>query len=205
MMPTPKSHRFHSILCVVDPSDRSETALRYARALAASSGGNVVESDVSALTRTTPRPRADVVVVGAKTGRDAISTAASVLRRFGRPVLVIPPRCRAPRRVWPGPAIVVAVGDDEHRHAEIAAAARMAEHFGAWLSVLSNSERSSRHGRPSLIIYPLPCADVRRLRKGSPADRFIGESAAPVLIIRTPRSKRLGAGGPARPPASRAA
>ena len=259
MMPVPKSHRFRSIVCAVDLSRHSAVALRYASALASSSGGtvtalfavdpllsaagaaaydsNVVERqalrDVQRFVRATLGPvvgpgvrcavatgparrvvvrearrlRGDVVVIGTNARRGARklffgSTAESVLRHSRGAVLVIPPHCPAPRHAWPGSSIAAAVGRDRHRRAEIGAAARMAEHFGAWLSIVPVSPPEQRPSdRASLIIYPLPRGGpVRTFQQGSAAYRFICEASAPVLVIRTPR-----AGGHMRSPARRAA
>ena len=222
MMPTPKTHRFQSILCVLDLSRASATALSYARAMAASSGAmltallapgalrsakGTADAEAGVIMRAARRLRADVVIMSttAHDGRDPSfdSTTASVLRRYGGAVLVVPPHSRTPRGAWPGPSVAAAVSDDDrHRHAQIAAAARMAEHFGAWLStvpVIPGDRR--RRDRASLIIFALPRAGRARTRQqGSAAQRFICKAISPVLVVRTP-----GASGRKRPPARRAA
>lgn len=259
MMPVAKSHRFRSIVCAVDMSRHSATALRYACALAASSGGTVTalfavdpllsaaaaaayDSDLverealrdvqrfvratlgpivapgvrcavatgpprSVVIREARRLRADVVVIGSNARRGARklffgSTAESVLRRHCGAVLVIPPRCRPPHETWPGSSIVAAVGRDAHRRAEIGAAARMAEHFGAWLSIVPvEGDDRPRPEHATLIIYPLPRASrLRTFQQGGAAYRFICASRTPVLVIRTAR-----AGGRVKPWLGRAA
>lgn len=258
-MPVSKSHRFHSIVCAVDLSRQSATALRYACALAASSGGkvtalfavdpllsaaaaaayatNLVERearrDVQRFVRATLGPavasnvqcevatgparivvlressrlRADVIVIGtnARSGARKLffgSTAESVLRRSRGAVLVIPPRCRPPHEAWPGSSIVAAVGRDRHRRAEIGAAARMAEHFGAWLSIVPlATPNAPGPDRATLVIYPLPRAGrLQTFHQGSAAYRFICASRSPVLVMRTARL-----GGHVSPAARRAA
>jgi nucleotide-binding universal stress UspA family protein len=257
MMPAPKSHRFRSIVCAVDMSRHSATALRYASALAASSGGTVaalfavdpllsaaaaydskiVERDAlrelerfvrstlgplvapsvrcvvatgparTVVIREARRLRSDVVVIGTNARRGARklffgSTAESVLRHSRGAVLVIPPGCRAPHDTWPGSSIVAAVGQDRHRRAEIGAAARMAEHFGAWLSIVPvTSAGAPRPDRATLIIYPLPRQGrLRTFQQGGAAYRFICASRSPVLVIRTARAGRR-----VTPPVGRAA
>jgi nucleotide-binding universal stress UspA family protein len=140
------------------------------------------------------RLHADIVVIGTSGRRRATklffgSTTEAVLRRFRGAVLVVPPHCRAPRGGWPGTSIVAAIGEDRHRRAEIGAAARMAEHFGAWLSIVpADLASATRPGRAGLIIYPLPRAGrLRTFQQGSSAYRFICGSRAPVLVIRAAR------------------
>jgi len=259
MLPLPKSHRFRSIVCAIDFSRPSAAALRYACAMAASSGGTVtalfvvdpllsaagaaaydskvverealrdlqrfvratlgssVAPGVQCAVATGParkavisearRLRADVVVIGTNGRRGAPklffgSTAESVLRHFHGAVLVIPPRCRAPRQAWPGSTIVAAVGRDRHRRAEIGAAARVAEHFGAWLAIVPvDAGDGPKPDSATLVIYPLPRAGrLATFRQGGAAYRFICASRSPVLVIRA-----AGAGGRVRPPARRAA
>ena len=149
----------------------------------------------------------EVVVIGTNARRGARklffgSTTESVLRHWRGPVLVIPPGCHVPRHAWPGSSIVAAVGLDRHRRAEIGAAARMAEHFGAWLSIVPVTPAESRRpDRAALIIYPLPRAGrLRTFQQGGVAYRFICASRAPVLVIRTAR-----AGGRVKRPVGRAA
>ena len=259
MMPAPKTHRFRSIVCAIDLSRHAATALRYACALASSSGGTVTAvfavepllsaaaaaaydsklverealRDVQRFVRATLGPvaapgvrcavatgparavvirearrlRADVVVIGTNARRGARklffgSTTESVLRHHRGAVLVIPPQCRAPHQMWPGSSIVAAVGRDRHRRAEIGAAARMAEHFGAWLSIVPvGAGETPRPERATLIIYPLARAGrLGTFQQGGAAYRFICAARSPVLVIRTAR-----AGGHATPPLGRAA
>lgn len=122
------------------------------------------------------------------------STTEAVLRRFSGAVLVVPPRARAPRGPWPGGSVVAAISDDLYRRAEINAAARMAEHFGAWLSIVpvSVNRAGSAADRAQMIIYPLPRAGrIRMFRQGGAAYHFICGARSPVLVIRTaPRRAR---------------
>lgn len=139
---------------------------------------------------------ADVVVLGtnARHGAGKLffgSTTEAVLRRFRGPVLVVPPHARQPRRAWPCGSIVAAVSDAVYRRAEIAAAARMAEAFGAWLSIVPVAPvaAGSAAARAEMIIYALPRANrLRMFRQGSAAYQFICGARAPVLVIRTGRT-----------------
>jgi nucleotide-binding universal stress UspA family protein len=141
------------------------------------------------------RLRADVIVLGTNARRGAPklffgSTTQAVLRRFDRAVLVIPPRCHAPLPGWPAGAIAAAVGTDLYRRAAIASAARMAEAFGAWLSVVpvTAAPRGSAAKRAGLILYPLPRAGrARMFRQGGAAYAFICASRVPVMVMRSGR------------------
>jgi K+-sensing histidine kinase KdpD len=139
------------------------------------------------------RARPGIIVMGTH-GRRGFrklffgSTTEAVLRRFRGPVLAIPPRCREPRRAWPGGYIVAAVEDSAHRRALLSAAARMAEAFGAWLAVAPVVADSARAGRrdAQMVILPLPqAAHLRMLRQGGSAYRFVCGARRPVLVMRT--------------------
>jgi nucleotide-binding universal stress UspA family protein len=142
------------------------------------------------------RLRADLVVLGTH-GRHGArrvllgSTTLAVLRRFRGAVLVVPPHCPEPRQGWPAGSIVAAVKDGSHRRTEVAAAARTAESFGAWLSLMpATTEGQVPATRPNMIIYPLPRAGwLRMFRQGSDAYRFICATRPPVLIIRAGRRR----------------
>jgi len=155
----------------------------------------VVGSPGRAIVREARRLRADVVVLGTNARRGAPkllfgSTALSVLRHVDSAVLVVPPRCRAPLPGWPAGSIVAAIEDGIYRHVELASAARMAEVFGAWLSVIPAlpGARATAERRAGLVLYPQPRAGfTRRFRQGSAAYAFICASRVPVLVIRTGR------------------
>jgi nucleotide-binding universal stress UspA family protein len=235
------TRRFRSILCAVDFSAQSAKALRYAAAVAGTSGGRVtaiyaVDPLLSAaaavacdgglettahadlvrfVTRTVPgdaaatircvvqvgrpgavvlayaqRARASLVVMGTHGHRGAAklfvgSTTEAVLRRFRGPVLVIPPRCDGPQAAWPGGSIVAAIDAGPHRRALLSAAARMAEAFGAWLSVAPAAAATATRRATRMILLPLPSrARLRMLRQGSAAYRFVCAARSPVLVLR---------------------
>jgi nucleotide-binding universal stress UspA family protein len=138
------------------------------------------------------RTRPGIIVMGTHGRRGAAklffgSTTEAVLRRFGGPVLAIPPHCREPRPSWPAGAIVVAMEDGPHRRAMLSAAARMAEVFGAWLSLASVTARAglmARHDVQIIILPVPPAARLRMLRQGSAAYRFVCAARNPVLVLR---------------------
>ena len=151
--------------------------------------------------------RADLIVLGTHGRRGAKrlllgSTTVAVLRRFRGTVLVVPPRGRSPRRGWPAGSIVAAVGDSPYRRAEVAAAARTAEAFGAWLSLAPIvTEGHACSARANMVIYPLRRAGwLRMFKQGSDAYRFICGMRAPVLVVRVGRKRAA-----ARPAAARRA
>lgn len=142
------------------------------------------------------RTRSSVIVMGTH-GRRGVakvffgSTTEAVLRRFRRPVLAIPAGCREPRPLWPGRSIVAAVGEGPHHRASLSAAARVAEGFGAWLSLAPATPATARRRGIGMIILPLPsAARLRMLRQGSAAYRFICGARSPVLVLRA--GKRIG-------------
>jgi hypothetical protein len=113
------------------------------------------------------------------------STTEAVLRRFRGPVLAVPPHCRGPQAAWPGGSIVAAVDDGPHRRASLFAAARMADAFGAWLSVAPAVPATATRRATRMIILPLPSrARLRMLRQGSAAYRFVCAARSPVLVLR---------------------
>jgi nucleotide-binding universal stress UspA family protein len=137
------------------------------------------------------RTRSSVIVMGTHGRRGAAkvffgSTTEAVLRRFRGPVLAIPAGCREPRPGWPGDSIVAAVGEGPHHRASLSAAARVAEAFGAWLSLAPATPATARRRGTGMIILPLPPASrLRMLRQGSAAYRFICGARTPVLVLRT--------------------
>jgi len=145
------------------------------------------------------RLHADVVVLGTH-GRRGVqkflfgSTAQAVLRRCPARVLVVPPRAPRPRPGWPGGSIVAAIEAGHQRPAEITAAARIGEVFGAWLSVVPvTTVFAARAVHPMMILYPLPVAGrVRMFRQASDAYDFVGRAPVPVLIVRTGRKGGVG-------------
>lgn len=136
------------------------------------------------------RTRSSVIVMGTHGRRGAAkvffgSTTEAVLRRSRGPVLAIPPGCREPRPQWPGGSIVAAVNEGPHHRASISAAARVAEAFGAWLSLAPATPATARRRGTGLIILPLsPAARLRMFRQGSAAYRFICGARSPVLVLR---------------------
>ena len=149
------------------------------------------------------RLRADLVVLGTHGRRGARrmlfgSTTLAVLRRFRGAVLVVPPQCRGPRQQWPAGSIAAAVNDRSHRRAQIAAAARTAEAFGAWLSLMPATPEGQAPAAANMIIYPQPRAGwLRMFRQGGDAYRFICGTRAPVLVVRA--EPRRGGARPAVP------
>ena len=142
------------------------------------------------------RTRSSVIVLGTH-GRRGVakvffgSTTEAVLRRFRGSVLAIPAGCSEPRRQWPGGSIVAAVGEGPHHRAAVSAAARVAEAFGAWLSLAPATLATARRRGTGMIILPLsPAARVRMLSQGSAAYRFICGARSPVLVLRA--GKRIG-------------
>jgi nucleotide-binding universal stress UspA family protein len=136
------------------------------------------------------RVRAGLVVMGTHGRRGAAklffgSTTAAVLRRFRGPILAIPPHCRGPQAAWPGGSIVAAIDAGRHRRAMLSAAARMAEAFGAWLSVAPAVPATATRRGTRMIILPLPSRGrLRMLRQGSAAYRFVCAARSPVLVLR---------------------
>lgn len=136
------------------------------------------------------RTRAGVVVIGTHGRRGAAklffgSTTEAVLRRFRGAVLAIPPRCREPRRDWPGGSILAAVDPGAHHRTSLSAAARVADSFGAWLSLAPATAATTRRRGTRMIILPLPvAARLRMLRQGSAAYRFVCGARSPVLVVR---------------------
>jgi hypothetical protein len=202
MMPPPKTRRFRSILCPIDASPQSAKTLRYAEALARTCGGRVTAvagvSDPAVIVAHARAVHADVLVLGAGAGCGrsigAIgSTVLSVLEKFRGAVLVVPRRAPMPPSAWPSRNIAAAVGDDVQRRRQIASAARMAERFGAWLSLVPSRPVANARSRPELILYPLTRAGRARMREGDGVEAFVCAAAAPVLIIRVtgPNGARL--------------
>lgn len=146
------------------------------------------------------RLHADVVVLGTNARRGVRglffgSTTQAVLRRFRGATLVIPPRCRLPRAGWPRRTITAAVGEDTYRRTGIAAAARMAEMFGAWLSLVPDSAAaaSAVASRAELVLYPLPrAARLAMFGQGSAAYHFICAARAPVMVLRASQRAQAG-------------
>ena len=152
----------------------------------------VVGTARQALIAEARRRHADLVVLGTS-GRGVSktflgSTAEALLRRYDGAVLVVPPRCSAPAGGWPGGSIVAAVASGRHHRAMLAAAARAAHLFGAWLHVVDPAARPARgrwHPAP-LIVLPLPAAArLQSCRQGTAAYGFVRQSAVPVLVTHT--------------------
>jgi len=142
------------------------------------------------------RMRGVIVVMGTHGRRGAAklffgSTTEAVLRQLRRPVLAIPPHCCEPRAGWPGGLIVAAIDEGRHRRATLSTAARVAEAFGAWLSLAPPMPATARRGATAMILLPLPsAARLRMLRQGSAAYRCVCGARSPVLVLRT--GTRLG-------------
>jgi hypothetical protein len=139
------------------------------------------------------RLRADVVVVGTL-GRGGLakafmgSTTEALLRRHHGAALVVPARAPNPSAGWPGGSIVAAVSAGTQRQRLLASAARMAEMFGGWLSIVDPADRHSltHLRRRRLVILPLSNgAHLRTFRQGTAAYHFVRDVNAPVLVIRT--------------------
>ncbi len=251
MMPAPRGRRFQSILCAVDFTPLSRSALRYAAALAHACGGTVTAlfvaeapaagapvSTAETMVRMQTAKRemarflvmslgqraarsvvplvragiaggviveeagrlgADVIVLGKRSRRAARSvafgaTTQTVLGVSRVAVLVVPQRAAGPRRGWPRGRILAVADDGVQRCAELTAAARMAEAFGAWLSLAPVAPGpTARVQEPEMIIYPLPNAERRRtFRDGSDAYRFVCGASAPVLVIGIGRARSAG-------------
>ncbi|HEY7174699.1 MAG TPA: universal stress protein, partial [Micromonosporaceae bacterium] len=147
------------------------------------------------LMRESRRRRPDLVVLGTS-GRGGLSklffgsTTEALLRRYHGAVLVVPPRCPHPDARWPHGGVVAVVGPGPHRRARISAASRMAEIFGAWLTVSIPDVRLSRTRwhRDRLAVLALPdAARIQTFRQGTVAYEFLRRSALPVIVMRTGR------------------
>lgn len=159
-------------------------ATRIGRVVAAGKPGAVVLDNARRL-------RADVIVLGTNARRGARkvlfgSTTRAVLRRFRGAVLVVPPHARVAQAGWPSGSIVAAVGDG-HRCAAINAAARVAEMFGSWLSLVPAAPTRNVAPRAHLILYPLPRVKRPSFAQGGAAYRFVCAAGGPVLVFPTGR------------------
>ena len=199
MMPPPKTRRFGSILCHVDSSIQSAKRLRYAEALSRTCGGRVtavaVAPDPGLIVAHARAVHADVVVLGtgARRGRRQArvdATVTAVLERFRGAVLIVPRRCRLPPGGWPSRNIAAAVGDGIRRREQITRAARMAERFGAWLSLMPSRPGATAASRPELILYPWTRAEREHVPEGDGVGAFVGAAAVPVLVMRVARPRR---------------
>jgi nucleotide-binding universal stress UspA family protein len=171
------------------------------RTLGPDATGDVVEPVVAigpareVLMQEAVRQHADVVVLGTH-GRGGLSkvffgsTTEALLRRYHGAVMVVPPRCGVPSARWPDGSVVAAVGPGLHHRAMISAAARTAEVFGAWLTVVEpGPSRGHRRWRPApLVVLPLPdSARFTTFKQGTQAYEFIRLAGVPVLVMHTGR------------------
>jgi nucleotide-binding universal stress UspA family protein len=141
------------------------------------------------------RRHADVVVLGTQ-GRGGLSklffgsTTEGLLRRYRGAVMIVPRRCPGPDAAWPSGSIVAAVAPGLHHRAMMSAAARTAEVFGAWLTVVP-PEPPRRRGRwhpAPLVILPVPDASrLETFREGTRAYEFMRQVGVPVLVMHTGR------------------
>ena len=155
----------------------------------------VVGSAREALIDESRRRHPDVVVLGTH-GRGGFSkvffgsTTEALLRRYHGAVLVTPPRCSDPDANWPGGSIVAAVPSGLNHRAMVSAAARTAEVFGSWLTVVppeSPGARTRWHPAP-LVVLPMPdSARLETFRQGTQAYEFIRQVGVPVLVMHTGR------------------
>jgi hypothetical protein len=202
MMPPPKTRRFRSILCPIDASPQSAKALRYAEALSRTCGGRVTAvagvTDPAVIVAHARAVKADVIVLGSGVGcgrsHEVVeSPLLSVLAKFRGAVLVVPRRAPMPPSGWPSRNIAAVVGDDMQRRRQIAGAARMAERFGAWLSLVPSRPVTNARSRPELFLYPLTGAGRARMREADGVEAFVCAAAMPVMVIRVagPRGARF--------------
>jgi nucleotide-binding universal stress UspA family protein len=141
------------------------------------------------------RRHPDVVVLGTQ-GRGGFSkvffgsTTEALLRRYHGAVMVVPPKCGDPDAHWPGGSIVAAVPAGLHHRAMMSAAARTAEVFGAWLTVVPPEPPGGRtrwHPAP-LVVLPMPdSARLETFRQGTQAYEFVRRVGVPVLVMHTGR------------------
>jgi len=101
----------------------------------------VVGKPSQAIVSTADRLGADLLVVGTHglTGVKKMffgSTSDAILRRAALPVLVIPRRCRAPRRTWPEAGVVAAIHFDKALAQEANAACDIAVSLGVPLDLI---------------------------------------------------------------------
>ena len=137
------------------------------------------------------RMRASVIVMGTHGLRGFRrvllgSTTEYVLRRFQGPVLAIPPHCREPRAGWPAGPAVVAIGGEQHRRVRLAAAARMADRLGAWLSLerIDPLVNASVPRGAGIVLLPLAGESHRQTSpQGRAAYRFVCGAHAPVMVL----------------------